>query len=132
MDLDYKLSRHKVPRGFSYPLKRDAFDTVISARGVQSIKSLVLFFRRIPTSTLMEATYSGEQNGGLLAGTFSIWIYAVPSTKRSAIQELIMQTVLPPALDWITEIDRAGNVRRMNYHYLSAQLIDGEVVINGD
>ena len=132
MDLGYRLSRHKMPRGFSYPVKRSELDAAIAALGIKSVESLVLFFQRVPESNL-SVTYTGEQSYGIgKPGTFSSWSYAVPSTERSAIQESIMRFMLPTALDWIAEIERAGNVRRLSNHHLSARLIDGKPVIQKD
>jgi hypothetical protein len=128
MDLGYQFSRHKVPRGFSYPMKRGVLDAAIAARGLQSVASVVFYFRRAPES-IFTVTYTGEQNDGILKpGTFSIWIYAVPSSERSKVQESIMRSVIPSALDWIVEIDHAGNVRRTGNHHFAAQLIEGEAL----
>jgi hypothetical protein len=63
MDLGYQFSRHKVPRGFSYPMKRGVLDAAIAARGLQSVASVVFYFRRAPES-IFTVTYTGEQNDG--------------------------------------------------------------------
>jgi hypothetical protein len=132
MDLSYRFSRRKIPRGFSYPMKRSMLDAVIAAGGIQSVASVVFYFKRAPES-LFTVSYTGEQNDGILdPGTFSIWIYAVPSIERSGVQESIMRSVIPAALDWIVEIGHAGNVRRMGNHYFAARLIDGEALIRRD
>jgi hypothetical protein len=132
VNLDYQFSRHKVPRGFSYPMKRSLLDPAIAERGIKSIRSVVFFFSRSRES-VVAVNYTGEQNAGILQpGTFSFWIYAVRSTERSIIQESIMRLVLPPALDWIVELDHAGNVRRTGNHHFAARLIDGQAVIQKD
>ena len=132
MDLGYRFSRSKVPRGFSYPMKRSVLDAAIAARGVHSVASVVFYFQRGPES-ILTVTYTGEQNDGILKpGTFSIWIYAVPSIERSTVQESIMRFVIPTALDWIVEIDHAGNVRRTGNHHFAARLIEGEALIQRD
>jgi hypothetical protein len=70
MDLGYRFSRHKVPRGFSYPMKRTVLDAAIAARGVHSVASVVFYFKRTPES-ILTVTYTGEQNDGILKpGTF--------------------------------------------------------------
>jgi hypothetical protein len=79
MDLGYRFSRSKVPRGFSYPMKR-----------------------------------------------------AAPSIDRSRVQESILRSVIPTALDWMVEIDHAGNVRRTGNHHFAARLIEGEALIQRD
>jgi hypothetical protein len=132
MNLDYHFSRHKVPRGFSYPMKRSLLDPAIAERGIKSIRSVVFYFSRSRES-VVAVNYTGEQNDKILQpGSFSFWIYAVRSTERSSIQESIMRLVLPTALDWIVELDHAGNVRRTGNHHFAARLVEGQAVIQKD
>jgi hypothetical protein len=113
-------------------MKRGLLDAAISERGVKSIGSVVFFFCRSRES-VVAVHYAGEQNHEILKpGTFSLWIYAVPSIERSNIQESIMRLVLPAALDWILELDHAGNVRRTGNHYFAARLVDGQGIIQKD
>ncbi len=110
-------------------MKRTVLDAAIVARRIHSVASVVFYFQRTPES-IFSVTYTGEQNDGILKpGTFSIWIYAVPSTERSSAQESITRSIIPAALDWIAEIDSAGNVRRTGNHRFAARLIDGEALI---
>ena len=110
-------------------MKRSILDAAILARGIQSVASVVFYFQRDPES-VFRITYTGEQNDGILKpGTFSIWFYAVQSTERSSVQETIIRSIVPSALDWIAEIDHAGNVRRMGNHHFAARLSNGEALI---
>jgi hypothetical protein len=132
MDLSYSFSRHKIPRTFSYPMKRTALDAAISARNIRSIESVVYYFVLAPRS-IFRVAYNGEQNKEILKpGAFSIWIYAVPSTEKLRIQEMILRSVVPVALDWIEELDHAGNVRRTGNHHFVARYNGDQLLIEQD
>jgi hypothetical protein len=132
MSLTYRFSRHKSPQGYSYPFKRSQFDIALTASGVTSLDSVVLYFARA-SGCAMRVEYTGEQFDAILRpGTFAIWIYAVPSAIRAKTLGLIMSSILPSAFRWMLELQRAGNVRRDGYHDWSARIVDGEPVIEHD
>jgi hypothetical protein len=64
MDLGYQFSRHKVPRGFSYPMKRGVLDAAIAARGLQSVASVVFsIVDEPPRAYLQSPTLENKTTG---------------------------------------------------------------------
>lgn len=124
-------SRDKIPKGWSYPLKRSALDAAIVAANLTSVASVYFVFRS-HGSIFLSVMYTGEQHRQQRgAGTCSVWIYSVPSQTRKAYESAILSALLPAMTRWIEKLEQAGNVRRAVDHQWNAHMSDAGPVVTG-
>lgn len=130
MALEYAFDRHKLPKGRSFPLARSVLDEALASSGVQRISNVYFGKRRGgpgATRIVLRADYCGEGRVGWAgAGSTAITVYDVASTERNEIMAAIVQTGLPRLIQWLKELDSAGNtVRGVDQHFV-AEYVDGK------
>ena len=112
MPVEYGLSKAKLPKGSSYPLGRTKLDAALEAAGVTTVHVVNYMHRRTGTLVLW-SDYCGEgRKGWAAAGLARVNVYSVPSAERKAAEQAILDTGLRRLVDWLVELERAGNVRR--------------------
>jgi len=130
---EYGFDRHKLPKGRSFPLARSVLDDALASAAVRGISSVYFWKRRGgpgASRIVLRADYCGEGRVGWAgAGSTTITVYDVASTERKEIMAALVQTGLPRLIQWLTELDSAGNtVRGVDKHFV-AEYVDGKLQI---
>jgi hypothetical protein len=126
MAIDYHFDMAKIPKGMSFPLKRSRLDAALIESGISSV-CIVYYRLRQSGDIVLRGNFCGEQpRDRAMAGQFSITIYAVPSGQRSQVELAIEADLLPRLIQWLREIEQAGNVRRATDKHFTAYWSDGE------
>lgn len=118
---DYHFDKAKLPRGMSFPLKRNVLDAVLTEVGVSRVHC-VYYWLRQSGANVLQADYCGEgRRDAAAAGLASITVYAVPSDERQAVERAVVSEMLPRMANWLRELEQAGNTRRgVNQSFLAA------------
>ena len=89
--LQYSFSKSKIPRSFSYPLKRSLLDAGLVRSSISRIFH-VFYNMRHGGNIVMRADFMGEGHGfpPFSAGKSSLTVYAVPSQEKHAIETLLL------------------------------------------
>jgi hypothetical protein len=114
--VEYPLDKAKLPRGFSYPIKRSILDRHLEAIGAPIF---VVYFRFARGSSgSIHVEYHGEHDSlsEHPAGKFSLTIYCLPSHLRAHGEEAVVQTGLPLICEWIAKAIQADPVWRSTTH----------------
>ena len=112
MSLDYAFDKAKLPKGLSFPLKRNVLDAALAEAGVAKIQC-VYYWRRQRGTCVLRANFCGEgRRGWAAAGLSSITLYAVPSFERLATEVSLVSELLPRMIKWLVDLQSAGNARR--------------------
>src|SRR5262245_29887756 len=109
--LTYAFDKHKLPKGFSFPLKRSALDAALSGAGITQVDCVYYWLGR-PGHIVRRADFCGESNRVWAAGRSRITLYAVPASERRETETLLLQTALPQLCAWLHNAEQAGNVWR--------------------
>lgn len=124
--LKYLYGKDKLPRDWSYPLKRSVLDSALKAAGVTEIFSVRYSYgggqqRRRP----LRVQFDGDEPRPFGHGTVSITVYAVRSAeRRSTMAEL--EDSLAAVCDWIRRAEMAPPGWRMTAHDLAVELHDDQ------
>src|SRR5215218_8531361 len=111
----YSFDKHKLPRGFSFPLNRTVLDTALSEAHITQV-DCVYYWLRHSGDIVLRADYRREASQMRAAGQASITLYAVPSKERRETQILLIHQALPQLCTWLQAAQQAGNVWRGNDH----------------
>src|SRR6266496_1851581 len=77
--MNYGFDKQKLPRGFSFALKRSALDVALTSAGITHIHVVYYWFGK-SGDFILRADFCGEGNvGWAAAGQASITLYAVPA-----------------------------------------------------
>jgi hypothetical protein len=79
--MQYAFDKRKLPRDFSFPLKRSLLDAVLTQAQIARVHC-VYYWLRQSGDIVLRADYCGETNQAWAAGQASITLYAVPSVER--------------------------------------------------
>jgi hypothetical protein len=107
----YAFDKHKVPRGFSFPLNRSVLDAALSEARITRVHC-VYYWSRHSGDIVLRADYCGEANHAWAAGQASITLYAVPAAERRETESALIQHALPQLCTWLQTAEQAGNVWR--------------------
>ena len=111
MALAYSFIKDKLPRGFSFPLKRSVLDAALLEAGIAGV-SCVFYRHRKSGDIVMDADYHGEGWRGWPATRLSsVCVYSVPSGERHAIEAHLVSEVLPRLVRWLKMFEPSGDTR---------------------
>jgi len=100
----FYFGRPKLPRGYSYPIKRGKLDCILDASQVLSVTS-VAFCHCHDDGLVLSVDYWETRQKPVQYG-LQLWIHAVPSKERHVIQDTLLVKVFPVLVTWIKTIDR--------------------------
>jgi hypothetical protein len=118
----YDFSKDKLPRAFSYPLKRSLLDAALNDASVMNaVYSVRYLFGRGKGPATIDALFSPERNGAhvSVSGKSLITVWAVPREERKACEDILIAAGLPILCEWLAQTSHAGNVWRSTSHDLS-------------
>ena len=105
--------KDKLPKGMAYPLKRSVLDAALTMAALSKLQCVYYTRGRKGSDIVLRATYCGEGRIGWAgAGLASIWVHAVSSNDRSAIERAVISEMLPKMLRWLGDLEHAGNTSR--------------------
>jgi len=124
----YWFSKGKLPRGLSYPLKRSLLDSALHEASVYDAVYSVRFLESPTVPLLLDANFVsiGRNVHPTVVGRSVISIHAVPSTKRHAVEELIVAEALPALCDWLAKTQNEENSWRGMPHSIAFHLVGDE------
>jgi hypothetical protein len=125
--MDYGLTKQKLPRDFSYPLKRNTLDAALMSAGITQIHAVYYW---VPKSGGMVvcSNFCGEERvGWAAAGQSSITIYAVPGTERQTIEQALLTNGLTRLCAWLRAAEDAGNTWRGTDHSIVFSFTKGSL-----
>lgn len=127
--LDYLFAKDKLPKGWSYPLRRSVLNVALEAAGVTRLFS-VRFSYGGGTQLVrpLRVQFGGDQPRRLPGGTASITVYAVPSAERRSSMAAL-ESKLAIVCDWIRGAETAPPTWRMFSHELIVELHDGQACV---
>lgn len=106
----YGFDKHRLPKGFSYPLGRTALDAALRGHNIRHVHAVYYWLTR-DAHRVMRADYCGEsRTGWAAAGRSAITVYAVRSPDRRLINQILLADVLPSLCAWLARAEHAGNV----------------------
>jgi hypothetical protein len=127
--MDYGFSKHKLPGGYSYPLKRSMLDLCLEKYELTKISFMYYSFHHRSDQIILQADYFGETHKGwAAAGLSSISVQAVPSEKRKEIESVILDNALPALCDWLKKTENEGDGWRASSRYLVFRYIEGKLI----
>jgi hypothetical protein len=109
--MEYGFDKQKLPRGFSYPLKRSILDAALTEAGITRVHC-VYYWLGHSGDIILRADYCGEANHAWAAGQASITLCAVPSEERRETESALLHQALPQLCTWLRTAEQAGNVWR--------------------
>jgi hypothetical protein len=115
--MQYAFDKRKLPRDFSFPLKRSLLDAALTQAQIARVHC-VYYWLRQSGDIVLRADYCGETNQAWAAGQASITLYAVPSVERQETESAIVHQALPQLCTWLQTAEQAGNVWRGNNHMI--------------
>jgi hypothetical protein len=124
----YGFSKDKLPKTFSYPLKRSLLDTALNdACVMDAVYSVRYLFGRGKGVTTLDAMFVPEPTGAhaSVSGRSLITVWAVPNTERKACEDLLVADGLPLLCRWLAQTLRVGNVWRGTAHDFALVTRDG-------
>jgi hypothetical protein len=134
--LKYRFLKARLPRGFTFPLKRNSLDHALAVHNIRGLW-LVSLGEPLPRDPdlLIVAYYHGEAAAARgtpehldNAGTTSVHFYAVPLAERSRIEHAIVDEALPSLCAWLRRAESEGNTWRAMNHRVDFRLNASRVV----
>jgi len=129
--LQYSFSKLKIPRGWSYPLKRSLLDAWLVNPSINRIFH-VFFNMRHTGNIVMRADFMGEGHGfpPSSAGKSSLTVYAVPSQEKHDNETLLAREGLPRVCAWLQCVEQAGNAWRAKNHSIVLEFVAGALKVS--
>lgn len=116
--MDYSFSKHKLPKGASYPLKRSALDAALAQANVKDLV-FVDYLRNQRRDEVMRADYHGNhRRGSFASGKTAVTVYSVPSEQRAAVESCLLNEGVKAIVEWLEKTESAGNTWRSTDHRL--------------
>lgn len=100
--LGYSVSKDRLTRGWSYPLKRSLLDRALTEAGVSNVSSVTYVLDTRPLSDPHRPPLSVTHMG--LAGRCTITVRSVPSESRLGVAEALTD-LLGDIARWIAGVD---------------------------
>jgi hypothetical protein len=128
-EFKYGFSKDKLPKAFSYPLKRSLLDAALGEASVRdAVYSVRYVFGRGTGPTTLDAMFVPESSPHAhdsVRGRSLITVWAVPNEERKACEDLLVADGLPKLCHWLSKSLNAGNVWRGTAHDLALVARDG-------
>ena len=117
----YSFSKNKLPSTLSYPLKRSLLDSALHCASVyDAVYSVRYLGKEHPYNVVLDAMFVPEGRGHpTVTGRSLITVWAVPSERRRATEQVIVEQALPVLCLWLAKTQSAGNAWRGAEHSLT-------------
>ncbi len=121
---EYELiGKAKLPRGFSYPLKRDALDAFLDTHGIDTITG-VMYCGHSADGKVLSVLYYGKTRKHINPGA-SLAINAVPSQHRKSAESILLAEALPVLAAWLMQFSDQSTTRSQTNHEIRF-LLEGD------
>jgi hypothetical protein len=128
---EYSFSKDKLPRGYSYPLKRGLLDERLDEAELIKIAGVYYCFNLKSDNLVLRGDYFGEAHKGWAgAGLSSIWLWAVRSEERKVIETVLVNEALPALIVWLRKAEQEGNVWRATSRHIDFRFRDTQLSIH--
>lgn len=128
---EYSFSKNKLPKGYSYPLKRGLLNKWLDEAELTKIACTYYCFNRKSDNLILRGDYFGEAHKGWAgAGLSSIWLWAVRSEDRKVIETILINEALPTLISWLRKAEQEGNVWRATSRHIDFRYMDTQLTIN--
>ena len=130
---EYWLSKAKLPKTLSYPLKRSMLDAALKLASVYGSVYSVHYTARTSENQVLEANFGPEPMGNFGAGRYFdsgkvlITIWAVQAQERMTTERILVEEGLPILCRWLAKAQAEGNAWRGSRHSLSLAIINGQL-----
>jgi hypothetical protein len=130
--MEYGLSKRKLPKGYSYPLKRSVLDSFLESANLRKLDTVTYSFYAHRDNIIIRADYFGEAHKGWAGvGLSSIVLQAVPSAERKEVENVLIEKVLPELCSWLRSAEEEGNAwrawsRHLFYRHSNGHLFKSE------
>lgn len=124
--MEYEFHKRKLPKGFSYPIKRSALDEILKPLGTERIKWITYSPDR-RGNIIVWANFIGEGHKTPAVGNIGLYIYAVPSEERKETEEILLQQGFPKLVEWLKKVETAGEGWRSKTRLFEIKYKDGEL-----
>jgi hypothetical protein len=121
----FYFGRPKLPRGYSYPMKRGELDRILDASQVVSVTS-VAFCGCPDDHRVLEANYWGPRRKHAEHG-LQLWICAVSSQERHVVHDTLLEKVFPVLVTWIKTFDSLATTLSQTDHSIRFFIRDGNL-----
>ena len=126
--MEYSFHKNKLPKGFSYPIKRSVLDEFLISAHLKQLVSVTYSFYNRSDDVITRVSFSGESHRGWSGvGQSSITIQAVPSEQRKEVEGLMVGEVLPDMCLWLRNAEAEGNAWRAKSRHLVFRYVDGGI-----
>lgn len=126
------IGKSRLPRGFSFPLKRSALDAYLRDWDVNSVTG-VAYCGPSDDHRVLGADYHGPRRCGM-AHTLNVWVNAVPSAIRHHVAQKLEKDLLAKLADWITRLGDPSILSNQMDHrfeiYYGEMTDDGKCVLD--
>ena len=127
--MEYGFYKYKLPKGYSFPLKRSVLDEYLEAAKIEKVSQIYFSFHRNTDNIILRSDFFGEAHKGSAgAGFSSITLSAVTSDKRKEIEIVLIEKVLPALCEWLIFSEKAGNAWRGKSRHLVFRYSDGNLI----
>jgi hypothetical protein len=125
----YYFYKDRLPKGWSYPLRRSVLDAALQSAGVTTV--MFVNYSRLRGGSLkggrypwpMRVAFMPDSPSSPTSGKMDITVYAVPSTQRRAT-ELAIESKLAAICNWIRRSESAPLGWRMTEHVVTVEMSD--------
>lgn len=124
--MDYGFTKNKVPKGFSYPLKRSLLDKTFEEYEVSQI-FVVYYSLRTGGDIVIRADYQGEGKQNFATGKTSVTVYAVPSEERKTTEDLLIEQGLSVLMKWIKNVENSDEGFRIKDRHFVMECKNNEL-----
>jgi len=131
--LQYSVSKSKIPRGLSFPLKRSLLDAGLLSSSISQVFH-VFYNMRHGGNIVMRADFMGEGHGfsPSSTGKSHLTVYAVPSKEKHAIETLLVKEGLPRVCTWLQRVEQEGNGWRAKNYSIALEFAAGTLTTSED
>jgi len=124
----YHFDKDRLPKVFSYPVKRSLLDAALHSAGMYGMLYAVSYVGRRNDNLLVDAFFTEEQHTQpLTAGRVYLRVWAVQSAERQQTEKLLVASGLPMLCRWLQKAQTEGNVWRGKKHALLLKVVDGNL-----
>ncbi len=130
--LAYSFRKDRLPRGWSYPLKRSRLDEALIDAGASIVAGVFYWLVMTPLSERgtgpLTVQYQGEAMLGTHPGEVSVYVQSVPSDQRATVADGLAK-VLGDVARWIVATKQRAPTWRTESHSLYVAVVDGETTL---
>ena len=121
---NFVLRAQRLPKGYSYPLRRSTLEATLADAGISSIYEIR--FHHWPKRPLLEALFQGNGRSTTWAGRCEMHINSVPSRAAEQLEPLVLSEVFPNFLQWLRKAEQLAIEAPKDLSRWEARYVDGK------